>query len=377
MTISSELQRVFMKEKYISWAGPHFWGNEEVYVNDALQSSWISGGEYVNKLEADFSKFCKASYTVSASNGTTALHMAYLALNIKPNDEIIIPGFGFMAAANVALHVGAIPVFSEVNSDSWCMTVEDVEKCITTKTKAIVPIHTYGNMCDMDPILDLANRKGLIVIEDAAEAIGSKYKGRMAGTIANVGTYSFHATKTITTGEGGAVVTNDIELRDRMMLYRSHGMSSKRYWHEVAGHNFRLTNMQAAIGCAQLEQINKIIFERERVYALYQRLLVNIDGVALQTYSNDIDPVVWAIGVELDTVAFPQGRDIVIEQLRELGIETRPGFYSADTMPHIYGNMQLPICNRLSCKVLSLPSSPTLTDEEINYVCDSLNACKK
>ena len=366
-----------MQGKSIPWASPHYWGNEQRYVMEALQSSWISGGEYVNRFEADFAQFCHAPYAVSAANGTSALHMAFLALGIGPGDEVVVPGFGFMAAANVALHVGAKPVFTEVNADGWCMTATDVERCITSKTRAIVPIHTYGNLCDMDPLMELAEKYDVLVIEDAAEAIGSKYKGKIAGTIAPLGIFSFHATKTITTGEGGAVVTRDVELRDQMRLFRSHGMSTKRYWHEVAGHNFRLTNMQAAIGCAQLEQIDKIILERSRVYRSYKRLLENIEGVILQRFTDESDPVVWAICVKLDASAFPQGRDMVIEQFKRLGIETRPGFYSASTMPHLYGMAQLPICDNLSEHIVSLPSSPTLTDEEIEYVCTTFKAFRK
>lgn len=366
-----------MQMKNIPWASPHYWGNEERYVIDALKSSWISGGAYVERLEEGFARYCGVPYAIAASNGTTALHMAYLAMDIRQGDEVIVPGFGFMAAANIALHVGAKPVFSEVDAASWCMTAQDVERCITPKTKAIVPIHTYGNVCEMAAIMDLAESKGLLVVEDAAEAIGSKYMGRASGTIAPIGTYSFHATKTITTGEGGAVVTSNVELRDRMRLFRSHGMAARRYWHDVAGHNFRLTNMQAAIGCAQLEKIAAITRERERVYKTYTRLLQNVEGVTLQYYSDKVDPVVWAIAVALDVSAFPQGRDAVIEQLKQIGIETRPGFYSASTMPHIYGKMQLPVCEHLSQQVVSLPSSPTLTDEEIEYVCTRFKSCKK
>lgn len=154
-------------------------------------------------------------------------------------------------------------------------------------------------------------------------------------------------------------------------------MSSRRYWHEVAGHNFRLTNMQAAIGCAQLEQISEITQERDRVYKTYSGLLGKMDGATLQAYSKDVDPVVWAIAIALETSAFPQGRDAVIDQLKQMGIETRPGFYSANTMPHIYGEVQLPICEYLSQQVISLPSSPTLTEEEIEYVCASFKSCRK
>ncbi|MES2979192.1 MAG: DegT/DnrJ/EryC1/StrS family aminotransferase [Pseudomonadota bacterium] len=366
-----------MQHKNIPWASPHYWGQEEQYVLDALKSTWISGGAYVERLEDEFASYCRTPYCVAASNGTTALHMAFLALGIEPGDEIIVPGFGFMAAANVALNMGAKPVFCEVNPTSWCMSAQDIERCITPKTRAIVPIHTYGNVCDMDPIMELGNRASVLVVEDAAEAIGSKYMGRMAGTIAPVGVYSFHATKTITTGEGGSVVTSNVELRDRMRLFRSHGMGARRYWHEVAGHNFRMTNIQAAIGCAQLEKISEITIARDRVYRTYTELLKNVSGVTLQHFSDKVDPLVWAIGVKLEEKAFPQGRDGVIDQLKELGIETRPGFCSADQMQHIYGNVDLPICNQLAREVISLPSSPTLTDDEISLVCATLNSLKK
>ena len=366
-----------MIKNSIAWASPSQWGNEQRYVAKAIQSSWISGGEYIDKLELDFARFCDAPYAITASNGTTALHMAFLALGVGKGDEVIVPGFGFMAAANVALHVGAKPVFSDVHRENWCMTAEDIDKCLTSKTKAIVPIHTYGNMCDMDPIQELANKHGVTVIEDAAEAIGSKYKGKMAGTIASIGVFSFHATKTITTGEGGAAITSNLELRNKMRLFRSHGMSARRYWHEVVGHNFRLTNIQAAIGCAQLEHIDEIIVERTRVYVAYRNLLQKIGGVILQEFSAGVEPLVWAIAIELDPSAFPQGRDAVIDGLKELGIETRPGFYAASMMPHLYGEAQLPVCEEVSRQVLSLPSSPNLKGEEIDYICASLSDQKQ
>jgi perosamine synthetase len=166
-------------------------------------------------------------------------------------------------------------------------------------------------------------------------------------------------------------------LRDRMKLFRSHGMSSKRYWHEVPGHNFRLPNLQAAIGCAQIEQIDRIIFERNRVYSMYKKHLENQDGVTLQKYSKQVEPVVWAVAVKLDNLVFPQGRDKVMDQLKQFGIETRPGFYSANTMPHIYGKFDIPICNIISQQIISFPSSPTLTEEEIEYICVSFNSLKK
>ena len=366
-----------MEKKTIPWASPRFWGHEQEYVTDALQSSWISGGKYVDRLEADLARYCGAPHVVTASNGTAALHMAFLALGVGQGDEVVVPGFAFMAAANVALHLGAKPVFTEVDPHSWCMTAEDVERHLSKKTKVIVPVDTYGNVCDIDAIRQLADQYRVTVVEDAAEALGSTYKGRMAGTIAPVGVFSFQATKTITTGEGGAVATGNADLRDRMQLFRNHGMKAKRYWHEVAGHNFRLTNLQAALGCAQLEQIDRIIAERHRIYLNYKGLLENSNGIALQEFASVVEPVVWAIAAKLDTAAFPQGRDTVIEQLSQLGIETRPGFYSAGMMRHLYAPTNLPICDDLSRQVLSLPSSPGLMDEDIERVCSNLNALRK
>lgn len=361
-----------MTRRQIPWAEPKYWGNEERYALDALRSSWISGGPYVDRLESDFSRYCGAPHVVATSNGTTALHAAFLALGVLPGDEIIVPGFGFMAAANVAIHMGAKPVFADVDPDTWCLTAERIATKVTGRTKGIVPIHSYGNVCDMEPILRLARERDLWVVEDAAEALGSTYRGAHAGTIAAVGTFSFHATKTITTGEGGAVATRSIDLRDRMQLYRSHGVKSRRYWHDVPGHNFRLTNVQAAIGCAQLEQIDRIRLERVRLYRHYVTVLSAIPGVHLQQITRGVEPIVWAVAVRLDPHAFPQGRDEVMEQLAAQGIETRPGFYAASEMPHLYVASEIEESTKLSRQVVSLPSSPTVSSEEIVFIAERL-----
>jgi len=358
----------------IPWASTSLWGNEERYVVDALRSTWVSGGKYVEQFEEAFSAFVGTPHVVSTANGTAALHLAYVALGIGHGDEIIVPGFAFMAAANVALLVGAKPVFAEVDPKTWCMTATTAAACVTPRTRAIVPVHTYGNVCDMHDINSLGREAGVIVIEDAAEAIGSRYKGQHAGTVAPVGVFSFHATKTITTGEGGAVVTGDSDLAARLRLFRSHGVAAKRYWHEVAGHNFRLTNLQAAIGCGQLEHIEQIVFERKRVYDTYRGLLADAKGLMLQEMTVGVEPVVWAVALKLDPAAFPQGRDAVMEQMFAKGIETRPGFYPASALHHIYGPQVLPICDEVGGATLVLPSSPAITATEIEYVCETLGA---
>lgn len=359
-------------ERSIPWAKPVFWGNEERYVREALTSSWISGGPFVDRLESEFAKYNGIPHAIATSNGTTALHLAYLALGIGAGDEVIVPGFAFMAAANVAMHVGATPVFADIDPRTWCLTASEVERRLSPKTKAIVPVHTYGNVCAVDEIVDLAARRGVPVIEDAAESFASKYKGRMAGTVGLMGTYSMHATKTITTGEGGMVVTASDELKSKMALYRSHGMSRLRYWHDVAGHNFRLTNMQAALGCAQLEKLDLIIAERRRMLATYRRYLGKLSGVEMQHFPVEVDPVAWVVAVKLDSRAFPQGRDQVIRDLQAAGIETRPGFYTPTRMGHLYSSAPLPISDDVSEWVLALPSFPSLTDEQIELICSQL-----
>lgn len=357
----------------IPWAEPILWGREEEYVVDALRSTWISGGPYVDRLEADFARYASSRHVLAVNNGTSALHLAYLGAGLGRGDEIIVPGFAFMAAANMALAIGARPVFADVDPATWCITADTIAPLLTERTRAVVPVHTYGNVCALGPILSLAEERGILVIEDAAESIGSTYCGRMSGTIAPLGTYSFHATKTITTGEGGAVATQDAEIAARMRLYRSHGMDRTRYLHEVAGNNFRLTNLQAALGCAQLEEISRIVSTRTRVWETYRTLLSAIPGVTMQEIGPDVSPVIWAVGVRLDPVRFPQGRDAVMDQMSGLGVETRPGFYPASAMAHIYGeSWMLPASEALSASILVLPSSPALDDACIHRVCRSL-----
>ena len=365
------------KRKYIHWAKPDFWGNEIRYATDALRSTWISGGAYIDKLENSFKERLSKKHVLAVSNGTTAIHLAYLGLGLKPGDEIIVPGFSFMAAANVALHMGLKPVFAEVDKDTWCLSAKELPRYISSRTKAIVLVHTYGNVCEMDAIMKVANRHGIAVIEDCAESLFSKYKGKYCGTFGQVNTFSFQATKTITTGEGGLVVTNLDRLSRKMVLYRSHGMDrgKKFYWHELPGLNFRLTNIQAAIGFAQLEKINSILGERKRVYEEYKKQLDKVEGISLQKINKDVDPVIWAIALKIDKRFFPQ-RDKLIDELKSKGIESRPGFY-ASSLLKIYAKHSLPISEDISKHTISLPSYPTLKNEEIIFICKQLLKLKK
>ena len=362
----------------IPWARPDFWGNEFEYVHQAMQSTWISGGEFVDRLEREIAEWSGVRHALAVNNGTSAIQLAYLAVGLRPGDEVVVPGFGFLAAANVALNMGAVPVFADVAPDTWCVTAAAVAACLTARTRAVVPVHTYGNACAMDPIMELCRAKDIPVIEDAAEAFGTRYRGRYLGSIGDLGTLSFQATKTITTGEGGMVLTSRDELVEPMTLYRSHGMLRRRYLHEVAGYNFRLTNLQAALGCAQFERIEDIIAARRRMQAAYEERLSPVDGVTLQVFESDVEPVLWAVSARLDQAFFPQGRDAVIAHLQADGIETRNGFCSPVEMPHLYGSVNdIPVARALSDWVISLPSYPTLSVSDIDRVCASLLSVRR
>ena len=362
----------------IPWAKPTLVGREREFVNDALTSTWISGGPYVDRLEDDCKRFLNVPYAAVTANGTAALHLAYLALELAPGDEIILPGFAYMGAANIAILCGAKPVFVDVQPDTWCIAPTAIEAAITSKTKAIVATHTYGNVCSLKAILAMAAPRKIPLIEDAAEAFACRWKTQMAGTMGTIGTYSFHATKTITTGEGGMVVTHDPELNDRIRLFRSHGMlrEQRYYWHEVPGHNFRLTNMQAAMGCAQLEEIEKITTARLRVHQLYRQQLNGQPGLTPQYFEHDVSPVLWTMALKLDASAFPQGRDQVIAQMRSAGVECRPGFYASSQQP-LYSSPPLPVSEELARQIISLPTFPELKDEQIQLISETLLRLRK
>lgn len=365
-------------ESFIPWAKPDFWGNEQNYLSEALTSTWISGGPFVDRFEREFAEYCGVRYALTASNGTTALHMAYLACGLGPGDEVILPGFAFMGAANMVMYMGAKPVFAEVDRDTWCLSAAEIEKRLTPNTKLIVPIHTYGNVCGMHAIMELAKDRSIPVIEDTAEAFASRFESRLAGTYSLIGTFSFQATKTITTGEGGMVITDDESLYDRMSLYRSHGMRRKRfYWHDLAGHNFRLTNLQAAVGVAQMEKLQSIIDKRKHVHQQYYARLSETPGLTLQHYPAEVDAVLWAVALKLDPRAYPQGRDVVLQEMKDAQIECRPGFVAPRFMEHIYSCPELPISEELSRQVISLPTYPTLQDEQIEFICKQLKSLKR
>ena len=251
-------------------------GQEEIRnVTEAVKSGWISSkGQFIKDLEEQFARYFNVNFGASTSNGTSALHLALDALGIKMGDEVIVPTLTFIASANVVKYTGARPVFVDSHPDYWCIDPEKIEEKITDRTKAIMPVHLYGHPCDMDPIVRIAKKHDLFIVEDCAEAHGAEYRGKKVGSFGIISCFSFYGNKIITTGEGGMCLTNDKELAEKIRILRDHGMSpEKRYWHDVVGFNYRMTNLQAAIGVAQLAKLDKFIEKKRKIARNLQRII--------------------------------------------------------------------------------------------------------
>ena len=265
----------------ISVLKPSLKGNELNYVTECIESSWISSqGKYVTKFEKAFEEAHPGTHAIAVSNGTVALHLGLIALGVKPEDEVIVPNLTFAASANAVINAGAKPVFCEIDRKTWCIQPDELRRLVSPKTKAIMPVHLYGQPCDMDSLKEICAEFDLLMIEDSAEALGSEWKGQKVGTFGDASTFSFFGNKTISTGEGGMILFSDPKVAEKARILRDHGMSkNKRYWHDVVGYNYRLTNIQAAIGVAQMEKFQEILSKKLRIAAFYES--------ALERYSRD------------------------------------------------------------------------------------------
>ncbi|MFZ0549044.1 MAG: aminotransferase class I/II-fold pyridoxal phosphate-dependent enzyme [Candidatus Promineifilaceae bacterium] len=368
----------------VSWAEiwrlpvmePSLGGNELKYVADCITSNWISSqGRYVREFERIFADYIGVSHALTTSNGTTAIHLALAALEIGPGDEVIVPDLTFAAPANVVIHCGATPVFVDVNEETWTIEVEEIEQAISENTKAIIPVHLYGHPSDLDPLMAIAAKYDLVVIEDCAEALGATYKGCRVGNIGRVGCYSFFANKIITTGEGGMVTTNDSELANKMAILRDHGMNKeKRYWHLYPGFNYRMTNLQAAIGLAQMERIDDFLSYRQEVVERYNQHLSEIPGIILPPAKNWATNIHWLYSIVVDDTLTGINRDELARGLAEAGIETRPFFYPLHQQPPYQPQDQdaFPVATRLSASGLSLPTANDIRVEDVDKVCAAI-----
>lgn len=366
-----------MKRRFIPVAEPVLDGNERAYVLECLESGWISGsGKFVDAFEKEFAEFCGVSHAIAIANGTAALHVALVALGINSSDEVIVPDLSYIASANAVAYCGARPVFADVDSRTWTLNPQDAARKITSRTKAIMPVHLYGHPCDMGPILELARAHNLYVIEDAAEAHGARYEQRGVGSFGHIAAFSFYGNKIITTGEGGMVVTDDAELAGEVRLFKGQGMDvARRYWFPVVGYNYRMTNIQAAIGLAQLERINWFIERRREVAAWYTDALENLP-LTTSIEASWAESVYWLYSI---CVAEEIDRDRLMIQLSDYGIETRPFFYPLHEMPpyrdHSIDVQTLRVTMDVAARGINLPSSASLSQQDVEYIAHALRVC--
>jgi perosamine synthetase len=365
------------RRPFIPISNPALVGNELKYVTECVETSWVSSlGKYVTGFEDAFAEFCGTSHAITCSNGTTALHLALLALGVKPGDEVIVPTLTYVATANAVVYCGAKPVFVDSELDTWNMDPARIEALIGPNTKGIIVVHLFGHPVDMDPIMEIAARRGLFVLEDAAESPGAEYKGRRVGSIGHAATFSFFGNKIITTGEGGMVTTNDRAIADEVRRLKNHGMDPHRkYWFTTVGFNYRLTNVAAAIGLAQLEKIDWHLEQRRQIAAWYREFLAGIPGVTWQPEQPWARHVWWLFTIQLDE-SVRIGRFELMAALKEKGIEGRQIVYPIHELPpYVDAGAVCPIAEQIVERGLHLPTWGGLTREDVQYVCESLAEC--
>jgi perosamine synthetase len=352
---------------------PELHGNEKRYVNECLDTTWISSrGKFVKLFEDEFARYLNIGHATSACNGTVALHLALLALGIKPGDEVIVPTLTYIASVNAITYVGATPVFADSEPEHWQVDMEDVKRKITPKTKAVIVVHLFGNPVHLNDLVELCRQHKLFLIEDCAESLGSTYHGAHTGNFGDIATFSFFGNKTVTTGEGGMVASADKQLIDKVAHLKNQGVSqSIQYWHDVVGYNYRMTNICAAIGLAQLEKIQTILDLKEQVANNYRSALHG-SSLLLQPQRPGSYHSYW-----MCSVLIPKGlnRNDLALFLADNGIETRPVFVPVHTMPmyvqHAKGQ-DFPVAEEISARGITLPSYPSLTPSDITFIADKV-----
>jgi len=357
---------------------PYLGGRETEYVLDCLNTNWISStGKYLAQFEQSFARYCGSQHGIATTSGTTALHLAVAAAGLGPGDEVIMPTFTIAATVFAALYAGATPVLVDVEPDTWTMRVDEVAAKAGPRTRAILPVHMYGHPCDMDPLRQLAEHNRLLILEDAAEVHGAEYKGRKCGSLGDAACFSFYANKIVSTGEGGMVVTNDDAFAERCRSLKNLGFNrDRRFLHDAVGFNYRMTNIQAAIGLAQLEKVDEYVASRRRHAARYTALLQNVEGLRLPVERPWARNVYWMYGVIVED-AFGCSRDDLMRGLAERGVETRTFFIPMHEQPvfqqrGLFRNESYPVASDIGRRGLYLPSSTGLADEEIAYVVDAV-----
>jgi len=364
---------------------PVLLGNEKKYVMDCLDTLWISSlGKYIPLFEEAFASYCGVKHGIACANGTTGLHMALEVLGVGPGDEVIIPDFTIIVSANVVMLAGATPVLVDVERDTWCIDPAKIEAAITPRTKAIMVVHMYGHPSDMDPIREIARRHGLSVIEDCCQSHGATYKGRMTGSLSDIAVFSFYGNKVITTGEGGMLVTNDAGHAERARTYRDNGFQIPRFVHAVRGMNYRLTNMQAAIGLAQTEKLDFAVARKREIAHAYLEHLHGFEHITLPVERPWARNVYWMFSILVND-SFGMTKDEVMAALKARGVDSRSFFYPMSQQPALRGDDprfpdlrgQWPVSDDIARRGLYLPSGIGLTAEQVRFCAETLRSLRR
>lgn len=370
-------------EKFIPVCEPYLGGREKEYVKDCIESGWISSaGKYVSAFEENFAKYCDCKYAVAVCNGTVSLHLALRALGIGHGDEVIVPDFTMIASAYAVCYTGAKPVFVDADKDTWNIDVDKIEDKITPKTRAIMPVHIFGNPCNMDKIVEIARKHNLFIVEDAAQAHGALYKGKKTGSFSDIASFSFFANKNLTTGEGGIIVTNSRENYDNCRYFKNMCFpldAPRVYEHNDIGFNYRMSNLHAAIGLAQVERADVYREMRIKNHNLYKEFLKDVDGITFQKDEDGALNVNWMNAILIDPEIYNHTKEELMAHLNKNGVDTRLLFCGMHRQKSLLdfgcnGDGAYPVCDNLSKNGFYLPSASSLKKEDIEYVCELIRS---
>ena len=367
----------------ISVSGPWITQKEIDYVTDAVTNAWYGNANvYYERFEKAFADYIGVRHAVSLPSCTSAIHLSLAALGVGPGDEVIVPDVTWIASSAPVSYVGATTVFADIDPDSWCLSAEAFEACITPRTKAVIPVDLYGNMPDMNALLDVAKRHNIAVVEDAAEAIGSEYKGKKAGAFGVSGTFSFHGSKTMTTGEGGMLVTDSEDLFKRAMVLRDHGRppGDTMFCNTDVAFKYKMSSMQAALGLGQIERIEELIERKRKIFSWYRERLKDVEGITLNAEAEGVKNTYWMVSVIIDS-GLGLEKEEIIKLLAEKNIDTRPFFRPLSSIPAYEKQEQAAVArrrNQVSYRIapfgVNLPSGLNLDEGQVEYVCYALCA---
>jgi perosamine synthetase len=360
-------------------AGPSITQREIDYVTDAVTNAWYDNANvYHQRFEKAFAEYLRVRYAIALPSCTSAIHLALLALGVGVEDEVIVPEVTWIASAAPISYVRAKAVFADIHERTWCLSAESFEKCITPRTKVVIPVDLYGNVPDMTSIIALAHKKGITVVEDAAQAIGAELNGQKAGSLGEIGVFSFHGSKTLTTGEGGMLVTSDKAIYERVLVLRDHGPRDKAFYNTEVAYKYKMSSLQAALGLAQLERVQELVERKRQIFSWYKKQLSTEKGVTLNYEGPDTRNSFWMVTVVLDpNFGIPKER--LMAQLKEKGVDSRPVFYPLSSLPAYSRSQQAQAAqqrNRVAYTLtpfaVNLPSALNLTEGQVTYVCDVL-----